>query len=111
MEYISSSTDELAERTASSRIKLIHENVKKIKTSEKMGVKYMQLWEEKVLIKEEGIHMGIDMGEAKMLVKSAEAAMKNFSIDLQKACEGIGTTVEEYHKTKEEFFANEKTSA
>ena len=121
MEYIASSTDAVAERTASSRIKLIHENVKKIRASEKMGVKYMQLWEEKALIREEGRSEGrsegrregrkegrsegriegIKAGKAEMLVNSVEAAMKNFAIDLQRACEGIGTTVEEYHRAKE----------
>lgn len=35
-------TTKLAERTASRRIKMIYENVKKIRTSEQMGVKYMQ---------------------------------------------------------------------
>ena len=92
MEYITASTDAVAKRSASRRIKLIHEYVRKIKASEKMGVKYMQLWEEKALIREEG--------RAEMIVKSVEA-MKNFGIDLQKACEGIGITVEEYRRAKE----------
>ncbi|MBD5474145.1 MAG: hypothetical protein HDR20_15020 [Lachnospiraceae bacterium] len=56
----------------------------------------MQLWEEKALIREEGR----SEGRAEMLVKSVEA-MKNFGIDLEKACEGIGITVEEYHRAKE----------
>ncbi|MDE7287185.1 MAG: Rpn family recombination-promoting nuclease/putative transposase, partial [Lachnospiraceae bacterium] len=106
MEYIMSSTDAVADRTASSRIKLIHENVKKIRASEKMGVKYMQLWEEKALIREEGRREGrsegIEVGKAEMLVNSVGAAMKNFGIDLQSACEGIGTTVEEYYRAKED---------
>ena len=61
----------------------------------------MQLWEEKVLIREEGRSEGIREGRAETLVKSVEIVMKNFGIDLQKACEGIGTTVEEYHRAKE----------
>ena len=61
----------------------------------------MQLWEEKALIKEEGRREGKKVGKAETLVKSVEAAMKNFGIDLQRACEEIGTTVEEYHKAKE----------
>ena len=101
MEYITASTDAVAKRSASRRIKLIHEHVRKIKASEKMGVKYMQLWEEKVLIREEGRSEGIEKGRAEILVKSVETVMKNFGIDLQKACEGVGTTVEEYHRAKE----------
>ena len=65
----------------------------------------MQLWEEKALIREEGRSEGIkegrSEGRAEMLVKSVETVMKNFGIDIEKACEGIGTTVEEYHRAKE----------
>ena len=38
----------------SRKIKLIHEQVKKIKLSEKMGVKYMQRWEEIAYARQEG---------------------------------------------------------
>ena len=40
MEYITATTDEIADGTKSPRIKLIHEKVRKIKISEKMGVKF-----------------------------------------------------------------------
>ena len=40
-------------------------------------------------------------GDNDRLVKSVESAMENFKLDLQKACEGLGTTVEEYRKAKE----------
>ena len=43
MEYLTNTTDEVAEKTESCRIKRIHEQVKRIRLSEKMGVKYMQL--------------------------------------------------------------------
>ena len=35
-------------------------------------------------------------GRAENLVKSVEAAMKSFHVDLRTACEGIGSSVEEY---------------
>ncbi|HJC57677.1 MAG TPA: hypothetical protein H9700_09990 [Candidatus Eisenbergiella intestinipullorum] len=38
------------------------------------------------------------MGDAKRLVKSVEAVMKIFHADLQTACEGVGSSVEEYTK-------------
>ena len=38
------------------------------------------------------------MGDAARLVKSAEAAMKSFHVDLKTACEGIGASVEEYDR-------------
>ena len=37
----------------SERIRKIHSFVQKIRSSEEMGVKYMQAWEEKVLEREE----------------------------------------------------------
>ena len=54
MEYITASTDQVAGLSESPRIKLLHENVKKIRASEKMGVKYLQKWEELVYAKDEG---------------------------------------------------------
>ena len=58
MEYITATRDEMADRAESGRIKLIHERVKKIRRSEKMGVKYMQFWEEKAYAREEGLEEG-----------------------------------------------------
>lgn len=46
MEYINTTTNEVAERSDSVNIKLIHEKVKKVKLSEKLGVRFMQAWEE-----------------------------------------------------------------
>ena len=48
-----------------------------------------------------GLEQGRTEGELKALAKNVEAAMKNFHISLKEACEGLGTTVEEYEKAKE----------
>lgn len=48
-----------------------------------------------------GKELGLEEGRLKTLVKYVESAMKNFNIDLQQACEGLGTTVEEYEKAKQ----------
>ena len=107
MRYISETTDEAAENTESERIKRIHRNVRRVKESERMGVKYMQAWEEKALEREdgraEGRAEGKEIGAAENLVKNVEAARKNFKIDLKTACEGLGTTVEEYQRAKEQI--------
>lgn len=68
VEYITDSTDETAGKTDSGSIKLIHERVKKIRTSEKMGVKYMQLWEEKAYIRDEGVEEGLEKGHSLTLI-------------------------------------------
>ncbi len=115
MRYITETTDEMAENTASERIKLIHRNVRNVKESERMGVKYMQAWEEKALEREdgraegreegrvEGRVEGREEGAAETLIRNVEEASKNFKIDLKKACEGLGTTVEEYQRAKEQL--------
>ncbi|MBQ2936735.1 MAG: Rpn family recombination-promoting nuclease/putative transposase [Lachnospiraceae bacterium] len=69
MEYLKKTNDEVAKRSKSQRIKRIHEQVKKIKASEKIGVKYMQLWEEMALAKEEAKLEGRMEGENCKLIK------------------------------------------
>lgn len=68
VEYVTDSSDEMANKTNSDNIKLIHEKVKKIRASEKMGVKYMQLWEEKAYIRDEGIEEGLAKGHSLTLI-------------------------------------------
>lgn len=62
MEYLKQTNDETAKRSKSKRIKKIHEQVKKVKASEKIGVKYMQLWEEMALARQEAKEEGISEG-------------------------------------------------
>lgn len=50
---------------------------------------------------EQGLEQGIEQGRANTLVKNVEAAMKNFGVNLQRACEGLGVSVEEYESAKE----------
>lgn len=54
MEYITNTDDEVVERSKSKRLKALHECVKKVKLSEKVGVKLMQTWEEHAMIRTEG---------------------------------------------------------
>lgn len=67
MEYITASTDAVAEKTISGKVRMIHEKVKRIRASEKIGVKYMQLWEEKAYIRDEGLEEGLAKGRAEGL--------------------------------------------
>ena len=50
---------------------------------------------------EQGIERGLEQGAAQALVRDAEALMRNLGIDLKRACEGLGISVEEYHAAKE----------
>lgn len=54
MEYITNTKEVVVERSMSKRLRTLHECVKKVKGSEKVGVKLMQRWEELAMIKEEG---------------------------------------------------------
>ena len=67
MEYINVTTDEVADRTESNKIKLIHRNVQKVKASEKMGVKVMQKWEELAYEREDGFLEGREEGRNEVI--------------------------------------------
>ena len=54
MDYLSKTTDAIANKTSSEKIKKIHQRVNLIRMSEKMGVKFMQRWEEIEYAKDEG---------------------------------------------------------
>ena len=69
MEYVTETTDKMADRTQSNKIKLIHEKVKRIKISEKMGVKFMQRWEEVAYARQDGKAEGRTEGEELKLIK------------------------------------------
>lgn len=53
--------------------------------------------------REEGRLEGRQEGEARRLVADIENAMKFFKVTLEKACEGLGTTVARYEEAKELF--------
>ena len=63
------STDEVAASSASVKIRRLHQNVRKIRISEKMGVKYMQKWEELVYAREDGKAAGRAEGEKLLLIR------------------------------------------
>ena len=100
MRYITETTDEAAEHTASERIKRIHREVRKVKESERMGVKYMQAWEEKALEREDGRAEGRKEGRKEGSKEALTASIQNI---METLCEGLGTTVEEYEKAKEQI--------
>ena len=54
------STDEVSEICKSERIQKMHSRIFQVKASEKTEVKYMQSWEEKILIKQEGERIGLE---------------------------------------------------
>lgn len=47
-----------------------------------------------------GIAQGMEQGKAENITKNVEALMNNLGLSLQKVCEGLGITVEEYERAK-----------
>ena len=67
LHYLEHTTDQVALTSGSERIKRIHQRVCKVKLSEKVGVKYMQAWEEKYYEREEGRAEGRQEGKTELL--------------------------------------------
>lgn len=90
MEYITASTDAVAEKTISGKVRMIHEKVKRIRASEKIGVKYMQLWEEKAYIRDEGLEEGLAKGAELKLIQLVSKKLRK-----GKSAEEIADELEE----------------
>lgn len=58
LKYMQHSTDEVSGACESRRIQEMHRRVCQIRASEKTEVKYMQAWEERLMVKQEGIEEG-----------------------------------------------------
>lgn len=75
------STDEVSEVCKSERIQKMHRRICQIKESEKTEVKYMQSWEEKILIKQEGIAEGRLEGKLEEKQELMRKLSNKFSIE------------------------------
>ena len=84
--------------------------VGKVKQSEEWEAVEMNIYEIGVARGEElgekrgeerGIEKGIETGTAQTLIKNIDSAMKNLGIDLQHACEALGTSIKEYENAKQ----------
>lgn len=68
MEYLSTSTEDVAQKSRSNKIQLIHRRVEQIRISEKAGVRFMQRWEEVAEARDEGKAEGEVMGREMVLI-------------------------------------------
>ncbi len=57
---------------------------------------------------EQGIEKGIEQGMAKNLIKNVDSVVKNFGVSLQRACEGLGISLEEYETVRKKVALMEK---
>ena len=81
LKYMEHSTDEVSEVCKSERIQKMHRRICQIKASEKAEVKYMQTWEEKILIKQEGIAEGRLEGKLEEKQELTRKLANKFSIE------------------------------
>ena len=83
--YMERSTDEVSGECKSKRIQEMHRRVCQIKASEKTEVKYMQTWEEQIMIKQEGITEvsieGENIGRLRVKRELLEKLSDKFSIE------------------------------
>lgn len=77
----------------------IVEEVKQSEEWEAVSMSILDIGLEKGM--ERGIERGIEQGNAQTLISNVESLMKNFNIDMQQACEGLGITVEKYESARE----------
>lgn len=98
LHYLENTTDVMAANTDSDKIKRIHNRVCKVKASEKVGVKYMQAWEEKYFELEEARKESLELG----LEQGLELGLS------QGRTEGINALIEdnlEENRTEEQIIA------
>lgn len=69
LHYLEHTTEQAAMGSGSDRIRRIHDRVRKVKSSEESGVKYMQAWEEKYYERQEGREEGLKEGLKKGMEK------------------------------------------
>ena len=103
LQYLENTTDAVAAKSGSERIKRIHQRVRSVRSSEEAGVRYMQAWEEKYYERQEGIAEGIEEG-IRILVqdyteegfgreKIVQKLQKHFNLSKEKA----ETYYEQFH--------------
>ena len=98
LRYVENTTDAAAEQSDSIRLKRIHDRVRKIRSSEEIGVKYMQAWEERYFDKLESREEGRKEGKKEGLL---EGQLQHLKDQIAKKL-ARGKTVEEIADALEE---------
>ena len=79
--YLEHTNDETAANMDSERIQRIHQRVRKVKTSEEAGVRYVQAWEERYYEREEARNEGIAQGLEQGLSQGVEKGIRAMVLD------------------------------
>lgn len=99
LRYVESTDGEFAENSGSERLKKIHACVDRIKASEKVGVKYMQRWEERewdrAEARAEGRAEGLAEGRAEGLAEGRAEGQQTVLDSMRKLMQEKNMTAEE----------------
>ena len=79
------------------RLKRIHEQVHQVKANQELGVRYMQEWEERIMIRNEGRQEG----RQETQIEAVNNLMKKMTLDVEAACDIIGISLEDYMRMKD----------
>ena len=102
MDYINQTTDLIAERSKSNRIRKINDRVRSVKDSEKVGVKLMQAWEERYYDRLEAREQGHAEGRAEGHAEGHAEGMRNALRNLVQKKLAKGKSIEEIADILEE---------
>lgn len=92
LNYIQNST---AQNVTDEATEAVHQYVKQIRVSPEVRLSYMTLGD--IIDRER------EEAKAEQLVNSIESAMKNFHVDLETACKGLGISIDSYHEAKKKL--------
>lgn len=111
LHYIEHTTEEVSQECKSERIKDIQRRISILKSSEEIGVKYMQAWEEKIIerqeAREEGKKEGRKEGKEETLMEliqkklSRGDSVSKIAEDLLETEDEIQSFMEKYNKEEE----------
>lgn len=105
LHYIEHTTNQMDKEFECTKIQEIQKRINQMKLSEEMGVRYMQLWEEKAYEREEALEEGRKEAELSG-IKAMIASLRECGIDDGTICSKL---MVHYHLTKEQ--AEEKLKA
>lgn len=80
LHYIERTDEQSAMESGSENIRKIHECVKRIKSNEEIGVKYMQTWEEKVIERQRGEEEGKEEATKNIVTNMLKKGMSDAEI-------------------------------
>jgi len=86
------------EELADSNLSRITDRVASIKANEEVGVKFMQRWEEEIILKQTAKEEGREEGREENLLDNLHSLMQNLGLSVEQAMEALNIPKEDYPK-------------